>query len=135
MSKFKVMIVKKNGEPVGVRAAEINGRVIVLSLKNAATGKNWYEAMEYSIPTKHEWMAIDENLEAVNKALIKAGGDPIEEYKFYWSSSEYDYGHAWVFCTSYGANCGGVVGYSKVYTSNGSTSHVVRPVLTFTLSL
>lgn len=135
MSKFKVMIVKKNGEPVGVRAAEINGRVIVLSLKNAATGKNWYEAMEYSIPTKHEWMAIDENLEAVNKALIKAGGDPIEEYKFYWSSSEYGRNYAWVFCTYDGAHSGGVDYYGKDYPYGGSTSHVVRPVLTFTLSL
>lgn len=129
MSKFKVMIVKKNGEPVGVRAAEINGRVIVLSLKNAATGKNWYEAMEYSIPTKHEWMAIDENLEAVNKALIKAGGDPIEEYKFYWSSSEYTSSYAWAFCThgSYGLSF-----TSKDYINS---IYVVRPVLTFTLSL
>lgn len=128
MSKFKVMIVKKNGKPVGVRAAEINGRVIVLSLKNAATGKNWYEAMEYSIPTKHEWMAIDENLEAVNKALIKAGGDPIEKYKFYWSSSEYDYNYAWVFCTDTGASQGGVDSSNK---GNYTSSYVVRPVLAF----
>lgn len=103
MSKFKVMIVKKNGKPVGVRAAEINGRVIVLSLKNAATGKNWYEAMEYKIPTKNEWMAIYENLEAVNKALVRVGGDPIEGYKSYWSSSEYSSNSAWGFCTARGS--------------------------------
>ena len=127
MSKFKVMIVKKDGKPVGVRAAQINGRVIVLSLKNAATGKNWYEAMEYSIPTKHEWMAINENLEAVNKALIKAGGDPIEEYKFYWSSSEFSSNTAWTFCTRNGASRGGVYWYVKGNLSNT----VVRPVLAF----
>jgi hypothetical protein len=126
MSKFKVMIVKKNGEPVGVRAAEINGRVIVLSLKNAATRKNWYEAMEYSIPTKHEWMAIDENLEAVNKALVKAGGDPIEKYKYYWSSSEYDRYRAWNFCTHNGASQGGVDWNLKGLNDN---DYVVRPVL------
>lgn len=128
MSKFKVMIVKKNGKPVGVRAAEINGRVIVLSLKNAATGKNWYEAMEYKIPTKNEWMAIDENLEAVNKALVEAGGDPIEEYKFYWSSSGYNNLGAWVFCTGTGASQGGVYGDPKTYYDSNS---VVRPVLAF----
>lgn len=128
MSKFKVMIVKKNGKPVGVRAAEINGRVIVLSLKNAATGKNWYEAMEYSIPTKHEWMAIDENLEAVNKDLIKAGGDPIEKYKFYWSSSEYSSSYAWHFCTNLGASRGGVDWYNK---AGHDSRYVVRPVLAF----
>ena len=132
MSKFKVMIVKKNGKPVGVRAAEINGRVIVLSLKNAATGKNWYEAVKYKIPTKYEWMAIDENLEAVNKALVKAGGDPIEKYKYYWSSSEYYDYHAWVFCTGTGASQGGV--YYNLKSGNLSF-FVVRPVLAFTLSL
>lgn len=125
MSKFKVMIVKKDGKPVGVRAAEINGRVIVLSLKNAATGKNWHEAIKYNIPTKHEWMAIDENLEAVNKALVKAGGDPIEKYKFYWSSSESSLYYAWLFCTGNGANLGGVLYSHKDYGT------VVRPVLDF----
>lgn len=128
MSKFKVMIVKEDGKPVGVRAAEINGRVIVLSLKNAATGKNWYEAVKYKIPTKYEWMAIDENLEAVNKALVKAGGDPIEKYKYYWSSSEYNRSYAWVFCTSLGAGWGGVYGHRKGY---GVNYYVVRPVLAF----
>ncbi len=128
MSKFKVMIVKEDGKPVGVRAAEINGRVIVLSLKNAATGKNWYEAVKYKIPTKYEWMAIDENLEAVNKALVKAGGDPIEKYKYYWSSSEYDYYYAWVFCTVSGASQGGVNYGNKYYNYS---DYVVRPVLAF----
>lgn len=128
MSKFKVMIVKEDGKPVGVRAAEINGRVIVLSLKNAATGKNWYEAVKYKIPTKYEWMAIDENLEAVNKALVKAGGDPIEKYKYYWSSSEYSSNTAWSFCTRDGASQGGVDWYGKDYASNYT---VVRPVLAF----
>lgn len=128
MSKFKVMIVKEDGKPVGVRAAEINGRVIVLSLKNAATGKNWYEAVKYKIPTKYEWMAIDENLEAVNKALVKAGGDPIEKYKYYWSSSEYNIlDFAWVFCTDNGADWGGVTNGYK----DGTLRHVVRPVLAF----
>lgn len=128
MSKFKVMIVEKNGKPVGVRAAKINGRVIVLSLKNAATGKNWYEAMKYNIPTKHEWMAIDENLEAVNKALVKAGGDPIEKYKYYWSSSEYSSYRAWVFCTNDGADWGGVYYHTKDYSNE---DFVVRPVPAF----
>lgn len=31
---FRVMIVKKNGKPVGVRAAQINGRVIYLALQD-----------------------------------------------------------------------------------------------------
>ena len=34
MAKFRVMIVKKDGRPIGVRAAQINGRVIVLALRD-----------------------------------------------------------------------------------------------------
>lgn len=33
MTKFRVMIVKKDGRPIGVRAAAINGRTIVLALR------------------------------------------------------------------------------------------------------
>lgn len=123
MSKFKVMIVKKDGKPVGVRAAEINGRVIVLSLKNAATDKNWYEAMKHNIPSKYEWMAIAENIEAINKALKRVGGDLLEKYKVFWSSSEYNYGNAWVFCTR------SSIGLSSSNKGSNYSDYVVRPVL------
>ena len=67
--KFRVMIVKKNGQPVGVRAGAINGRVIVLALRDEPEQMNWYDAVKLGIPSKEEWMAIAENLDAVNKAL------------------------------------------------------------------
>lgn len=94
MSKFRVMIVKKDGQPVGVRAATINGRTIVLALRDMPEQMNWHDAVKIGIPTKEEWMAIAENLDAVNEALVRAGGAPLEKI-WYWSSSESDYGWAW----------------------------------------
>ena len=95
MSKFRVMILKKNGQPVGVRAATINGRTIVLALRDMPERMNWYDAVKIGIPTKNEWMAIAENLDAVNEALVRAGGEPLKK-SWYWSSSEYSSGYAWV---------------------------------------
>ena len=122
MKKFRVMIVKKNGQPVGVRAATINGRTIVLALRDMPEQMNWHDAVKIGIPTKEEWMAIAENLDAVNKALIKAGGEPLKK-NWYWSSSEYSGNYAW---TSYlGYSYG--LGYGN---KNGNSSPYVRPVLT-----
>lgn len=117
--KFRVMIVKKNGQPVGVRAGAINGRVIVLALRDEPEQMNWHDAVKIGIPTKEEWMAISENFYAVNKALIRAGGEPLKN-DWYWSSSEYSSNLAWqsLLYTSYGLN-----GYYKYHTG------YVRPVL------
>lgn len=119
MAKFRVMIVKKNGRPIGVRAAQINGRVIYLALQDEPQQMNWYDAVKVGIPTKSEWMAIAENLEAVNKALIRVGGEPLKK-SWYWSSSEYGYNHAWEsnFVSSFGLDWG--YKYYSLY---------VRPVL------
>ena len=119
MAKFRVMIVKKDGRPIGVRAAQINGRVIYLALRDEPETMNWYDAVKVGIPTKEEWMAIAENFDAVNKALIKAGGEPLKK-NWYWSSSEYNCYYAWYsnFYSSYGLS-----NYGKDY--NG----YVRPVL------
>lgn len=121
MSKFRVMIVKKNGQPVGVRAAAINGRTIVLALRDELQQMNWYDAVKIGIPTKEEWMAISENFDAVNKALIRAGGEPLKN-DWYWSSSEADYLWAWHSNLSYSYGLGNLVKYGDGY---------VRPVLAF----
>ena len=94
MAKFRVMIVKKNGKPVGVRAAQINGRVIVLALRDEPVRMNWYDAVKVGIPTKEEWMSIVENFDTVNRALVRAGGEPLKR-DWYWSSSESDDRWAW----------------------------------------
>lgn len=91
---FRVMVVKKDGRPIGVRAAQINGRVVYLALRDEPEPMNWYDAVKVGIPSKEEWMAIAENFDAVNKALIKAGGEPLKK-NWYWSSSEYSNLWAW----------------------------------------
>lgn len=121
MSKFRVMIVKKNGQPVGVRAATINGRTIVLALRDEPEQMNWYDAVKKGIPSKEEWMAIIENLETVNKALVRAGGEPLKK-SWYWSSSEYSDNYAWYSDLGYSYG----LDYYLKYSSN---SPFVRPVL------
>lgn len=91
---FRVMIVKKNGKPVGVRAAQINGRVIIIALQDEPQRMSWYDAVKVGIPSKEELLAIAENLDAVNKALIRAGGEPLKR-DWYWSSSESSSYAAW----------------------------------------
>lgn len=119
MAKFRVMIVKKNGRPIGVRAAQINGRVIYLALQDEPQQMNWYDAVKVGIPTKSEWMAIAENFNVVNKALICAGGEPLKR-DWYWSSSEYDTEWAW------GSYLNGSYGLGG---GNKDDKGYVRPVL------
>ena len=120
MSKFRVMIVKKNGQPVGVRAAAINGRTIVLALHDEPKQMNWHDAVKLGIPSKEDWMAIAENFDAVNEALIKAGGEPLKK-NWYWSSSEYDSLWAWYSDLS--------GSYGVYFSGSKGNGNYVRPVL------
>lgn len=117
---FRVMIVKKDGRPIGVRAAQINGRVVYLALRNEPEPMNWYDAVKIGIPTKDEWMAIAENLDAVNEALVRAGGEPLKK-SWYWSSSEYSSYDAWLSGLFYS--------YGLIYDGK-DYNYYVRPVLT-----
>lgn len=119
--KFRAMIVKKNGQPVGVRAAAINGRVIVIALQDEPQQMSWYDAVKIGIPTKNEWMAIAENFDAVNKALVRAGGEPLKN-DWYWSSSEY--GNLWAWGSGLGYS------YGLNYFTKNNYGYV-RPVLVF----
>lgn len=94
MAKFRVMIVNKNGKPIGVRAAQINGRVIYLALRDEVERMNWYDAAKVGIPSKEELLAIAENFDEINRAFVRAGKKPLKK-GWYWSSSEYGYGWAW----------------------------------------
>ena len=91
---FRVMIVKKNGQPVGVRAAAINGRTIVLALQDEPETMNWYDAVKVGIPSKEELLAIAENFDEINRAFVRAGKKPIKK-GWYWSSSELSSTSAW----------------------------------------
>ena len=94
MSKFRVMIVKKDGRPIGVRAAQINGRVIYLALQDAPEKMDWFDAVKLGIPSKEEMLAIAENFDAISRAFVRAGKKPLRK-GWYWSSSEGSYGSAW----------------------------------------
>ena len=94
MAKFRVMIVKKDGRPIGVRAAQINGRVIYLALQDEPETMNWYDAVKVGIPSKEELLAIAENFDEINRAFVRAGKKPLKK-GWYWSSSEYSSYYAW----------------------------------------
>ena len=94
MAKFRVMIVKKDGRPIGVRAAQINGRVIYLALQDEPENMNWYDAVKVGIPSKEELLAIAENFDEINRAFVRAGKKPLKK-GWYWSSSEYSSSIAW----------------------------------------
>lgn len=66
---FRVVIVKKDGRPIGVRAAQINGRIIYLALRDELEPMNWYDAVKVGIPSKEEWIVIDENFIATLEAF------------------------------------------------------------------
>lgn len=118
---FRVVIVKKDGRPIGVRAAQINGRIIYLALRDELEPMNWYDAVKVGVPTKEEWMAIAENSNAVNRALVQAGGEPLKR-DWYWSSSECSSDYAWLsnLYYSYGLND---------YYNSKNLNRFVRPVL------
>ena len=118
MAKFRVMIVKKDGRPIGVRAAQINGRVIYLALQDKPEPMNWYDAVKVGIPTKEEWMAIAENFDEINRAFVRAGKKPLKK-GWYWSSSEYSSSYAW---TAY-------LGNSHLDYTNKYFNNYVLPVL------
>ena len=120
MAKFRVMIVNKNGKPIGVRAAQINGRVIYLALQDEPEPMNWYDAVKVGIPSKEELLAIAENFDEINRAFVRAGKKPLKK-GWYWSSSEYSSNLAWdAYLDGSGLN----YNYNK-----GSTYSYVLPVL------
>lgn len=113
MTKFKVKIIKENRKPVAVQAAQVNGRIINIILKNEPQAMSWEKANFKSIPNLADWVAILENIKEVNEALKRAGGEPLKD-KYYWSSSEYAYGagSAWVVNPS----DGGMDDYAKNFS-------------------
>lgn len=56
---FRVMVVKKDGRPIGVRAAQINGRVVYLALRDEPEPMNWYDAVKVGIPSKQRLIGLE----------------------------------------------------------------------------
>lgn len=97
---FRVVIVKKDGRPIGVRAAQINDRIIYLALRDDLEPMNWYDAVKVGIPSKEEMLAIAENFDAISRAFVRAGKKPLRK-GWYWSSSEFSSSHAWIALLNY----------------------------------
>lgn len=123
----------KNKTFLGIRIYEENEKHhFTLAPHDLCSDQDWYDSKteceknHVRMPFKHECQIIYDNHDEINEMLKIAGGAPLENDKFYWSSSEYNGNRAWVFCTSIGAVWCGVGTTNKgSYVSN----YVVRPVL------
>ena len=121
----------KNKTFWGIRIYEKNEKhYFTLAPHDLCSGQDWYDSKteceknHVRMPFKHECQIIYDNKEKINEMLETAGGEPFNKEKYYWSSSEYGYNGAWIFCTDAGASRGGVG-----YASKGNGYTVVRPVL------
>lgn len=117
MKKFKVEAIKDDdGLVIGIRAARVNDRDVIIALNDVPDKMKWEEAVKCNIPSLIEWLAIFENKDKVDKALKRAGGEPLGN-DYYWSSSEYYTNYAaWVVRPS--------DGYMGGYYKNGNTYRV-----------
>ena len=97
--------------------------VLTKDIKNVDwwDGKRKCEEEFAQMPNLRQLEAIYKNKEVLNKAFIVAGGEAFDDKAYYWSSNEYDYGHAWLLRMS----DGGRAGYGKDYL------RYFRPVLAF----
>lgn len=113
-----------DGNPVGVRMC-VADEDFIIGLHNAFNGKvvEWSEIENSDIKTltKKQAALLIAYLDEVNKALVNAGGESLENW--YWTMSEYSASHAYIFNSASGGvdNCGKRFHYS------------VRPVLTSVL--
>lgn len=92
-------LVEKNGCK-GIYAGEYERKPLILALEDLPEQKKFDGAIKstpkgWRIPNRIEWLIMLENKEKLNCALEAAGGKPLSEDDWYWSSSEYDYNLAW----------------------------------------
>ena len=84
---------------------------------------------KWCLPAPGMLNSLYTNLNAINNTISKLGGTQLtNDNEHIWSSSEYNSNYAWVFCTSNGADWGGVDYINKDSYSN---YYVVRPVIAF----
>lgn len=85
-------------------------------------GKRKCEEQFAQMPNLRQLEAIYKNKEVLNKAFIAAGGEALDDEAYYWSSTEYNSGGAWLLRMSDGG---------RGWGSKGSNYYYVRPVLAF----
>ena len=118
--------IARDGKAVAIRCYIDNQHYFDLALEDAPEKMTWYEAKVWCeehycrLLMKHEMKFIVDNLDAVNEAIVNAGGKMLNGT--YWSSSEYSSSTAWRLNLNYSYG----LGYSN-YTKDYVT--YVRPVL------
>lgn len=108
-------VIKKGGQK-GIYAGEYERKPLILALEDLPEQKKFDGAIKstpkgWRIPNRIEWLIMLENKEKLNCALEAAGGKPLSEDDWYWSSSESYASTAWVVT----ASDGGVYDYTKSY--------------------
>ena len=85
---------------------------------------NWYKSNERIdknngeyLPTYEELKEWYDNRKIINGALIKVGGEPMDNNRFYWSSDERTPGSAWGLLSSGGVRDWSYKGRSSYYYS------------------
>ena len=98
--------------------------VLTKDIKNVDwwDGKRKCEEEFAQMPNLRQLEAIYKNKEVLNKAFIAAGGETLDGEAYYWSSTEYYSGDAWLLDMSDGLRS---AGYKYDYDP------YVRPVLAF----
>ena len=123
----EIEVIPEIGEYVKVRGvyAGINrsGKHLYVRLKDHLMEMSWSGMMKQykpeNLPTIEDLVLIYIHNDKINAGLIAAGGQPLKEDGFYWSSTEIYYNYAWKFSMHNGRR------YStSKYSSNG----YVRPV-------
>lgn len=84
-------------------------------------GKRKCEEQFAQMPNLRQLEAIYKNKEVLNKAFIVAGGEALDDKAYYWSSTEYNSGNAWLLYMG--------IGYR--YSYGKLNGYYVRPVLAF----
>ena len=139
LSDRKTIVKVSDFDSLTMKAAGVevtNGKFVSLKHTRDDDSKaiNWYRSNERIdknngeyLPTYEELKEWYDNRKIINGALIKVGGEPMDNNRFYWSSDERTPGSAWGLLSS-----GGVRGWGfKVnygYCSIGRCRAFVRPL-------
>lgn len=113
--------VKGRGVYAGINR---NGKHLYVRLKDHLMKMSWNGMMKQykseNLPTIEDLMLIYIHKDKINAGLIAAGGQPLKEDGFYWSSTEYSSNYAWGFSMSSGY---------RYYSTKYDNDDYVRPVL------
>lgn len=111
----------------GIAVVEDDNRAFLILPKDVKNvdwwdGKRKCEEQFAQMPNLRQLEAIYKNKEVLNKAFIAAGGEALDDEAYYWSSTEFSNGSAWLLRMSVGG---------RGWGSKNGDNYYVRPVLAF----